>query len=162
MNAGDTDVEDDTMFQRTKRAKKATLYQPLRRTGKVNYIKGELAKQTLETTLEAMLLIDSEPDQGWAMSEDHDHGSNEVIEIDDEGELTPRPRTNKGQDDPGDGSESLSADDDEPFKTPLALRQQRRIMVDSDDNLEEQEKEGNKQKDKKTAVSNQIANNRVR
>jgi hypothetical protein len=160
MNAGDTD-EDDTMFQPAKRAKKATLYQPLRRTGKlVNHIKGELAKRTLETTLEAML-TDSEPDEGWAMSEDHDHGSNEVIEIDDEGELTPRPRTNEGQDGPGDGSESSSADDDKPFKTPLALKQQRRMVVDSDDNLEEQEKEGTKQKDKKTAVSNRIANNKV-
>ena len=58
------------------------------------------------------------------MSEDHDHGSNEVIETDDEGELTPCPRTNEGQDGSGDGSESSSADDDKPFKTPLALRQQ--------------------------------------
>ena len=131
------------------------------RTGKlVNHIKGELAKQTLETTLEAML-IESEPDQGWAMSEDHNHGSNEVVEIDDEGELTPRPRTNKGQDGPGNGSESSSADDDKPFKMPLTMREKWCIVVDSDDNLEEQEKEGNKQKDKKIAISNQIANNRV-
>jgi hypothetical protein len=157
MDGGDTD-EDDTMFQAAKRAKKATLDQTLRRTGKsVNHIKGELAKQTLETTLEEAMVIDSEPDQGWAMSEDHDHGSK--IATDDE-ELTPRPRTNKGRDDPGDGSESSSADDDEPFKTPLALRQKRRTVVDSDDDLKEQEKEGNKQKDKKTAVSNQIANNK--
>ena len=65
MNAGDTDVEDDTMFQPAKRAKKVTLYQPLHRTAKlVNHIKGKLAKQTLETILEAMLINESKPNQG--------------------------------------------------------------------------------------------------
>ena len=89
------------------------------------------------------MTVNSEPGQERALSKDFDSASDEASEIDEaEAELTPRPRK-KGDQDQLRYELDSSADDDEPFKTPLTLRKKRvakkRVVMDSDDQEEKQE-----------------------
>jgi hypothetical protein len=83
------------------------------------------------------MMIDSEPEQQWALSEDVTSAPNEASEMEEaeteEDELTPRPRMEENQDQLRRIFDLSADDDDSPFQTPLALHQKKRVVMDSDD-----------------------------
>jgi hypothetical protein len=88
------------------------------------------------------MLIDSESDPEWALSEDVHHAHDGVPEEDEES--TPRPKQ-KNQDQFHQILNISTDNDSEPFETPLVLRRKKGVVIESEP---DEDKEMGKQKQK--------------